>query len=201
MMSDRDIPLSERDRPLKASVDQIEEALAWCPPHLREGLLKIKAFQRGTFGRATTQEVFDRALPTLLAVYDLGAEHADVSHLLHVLGIGAKNGARLPIGTVSAAMHRAKMRAEATAQEGLRTRPSLPPSAAPYLTQIKPEPTNHGGWSSPASRMPDVSAPTAASIGQTGARLPQSARAPPAGHLDLTQAINFLQTIRQQHDD
>jgi hypothetical protein len=81
------------------------------PTDLRDAMILTGRRARGMFGTADTQSIFDEHLAVFERLYAAGASHLIVSRLLHEAGVRRADGSRLPTGTISSAMSRARMRA------------------------------------------------------------------------------------------
>lgn len=191
MMSDRDVPPAERARQLEnETTAPADDLLARLPSQLRGALAAIAAAVRGAFGRTTTQRILDGALPTLEELYAIGAEHRDVALVLHALGIRDARGQSLSIGTISSAIHRARLKRAAAElsfavkhhQNGER---SEPPS-------VRPEARCVAASTSLVKIFPAHTPATQSS---------PPARAPPIGGPALAETTNFLNSIRTDDDD
>jgi hypothetical protein len=85
------------------------------PTEQRDVLIGVGRGARGLFGTAATQRIFDENLELFERLYRAGASHSIVSQILHDIGVRRDDGSPLPVGTVSSAVSRARLRAIATA--------------------------------------------------------------------------------------
>jgi hypothetical protein len=85
------------------------------PSELRDVLIVVGRSTRGLFGTAGTQRIFDENLELFERLYRAGANHWIVSQMLHDVGVRRDDGSPLPVGTVSSAISRARLRAAVTA--------------------------------------------------------------------------------------
>jgi hypothetical protein len=171
-------------------------AIAHLPTRLRDALAEIGAAGRGPFGNASTQHIFDTALPALEALYEIGAEHRDVADILAELGITDDRGRRLSMGTVSSAVYRARLKRSsidagkehpaATARPGIKAAHFWNPPVVPEGMIREP--------SAPALD------PQPATMARNDRRPSSPARVPPDGGLSVRTASHLLNSIRT-HDD
>jgi hypothetical protein len=78
---------------------------------LRDILIVVGRGARGLFGIAYTQRIFDENLELFEGLYLAGASHLIVSQMLYDVGVRRNDGSPLPVGTVSSAISRARLRA------------------------------------------------------------------------------------------
>ena len=103
------------------------------PPHLAADLATIAATSKTALGDPRpVQWVVDRHLPRFEALIAAGVDHAHLSALLAEVGITDHLGRPLPIGTLSSAIHRARLKAAAVAGR------SMPEAAEPCMVLQRP---------------------------------------------------------------
>lgn len=85
------------------------------PTELRDALIGVGRSARGLFGTGDTQRIFDQHSDLFDQLYEAGASHRIVSELLKEIGVQRADGSALPVGTVSSARSRSRLRAAAAA--------------------------------------------------------------------------------------
>lgn len=137
--------------------------LATLPEPTQARLRQIGAAHRTEFGTCRRyQAAFDQHLAFFEALIARGADHRIIGLLLAEVGIARADGSALPLGTVSAALSRARERAAATPGSGDPPVRSAPQEAAGQRRVVPETAGSRRAMQEPAGHRKTVQAPAGA---------------------------------------
>lgn len=171
--------------------------IAALPSELRLAFLALAASAQGHYRARRTQWVFDRGLRAFDGLRRLGAQHNDIAALLAELGIHDKRGNQLSVGTVSAGLGRARLKADAGRgrSRGHATSEKCFASIQPHLLPPRVEQMRDAASGSKIASVADTRPSAEPWMGGPPRAPPNSANA------DSTDAATLLNNLRNSHHD